>query len=232
MNIHRVEYLDHDEIIAFNDDLDPAFALYVLCRCYLAYGGKVTNFSETSLTAEVTFLRHEKMVLTADWQCMAPLHCAAQAIEKIRQPVQKIDYSQDGLNFALTGLAQAHSGENTAMIVLLAGANITSPAEIKAMTALGLELALAAFMIDAHSTDKDRLPLLGTIALVNIITDLLSLEKPDSAQQGRTSVMDAVNYALREQTPVLSFLAEWTEGMARGLTLNDVIRHRLLVSMS
>lgn len=225
MNIHRVEYLDHDEIIAFDDDLDPAFALWVLCRSYLAYGGKITSYNETSLTAEVTFLRHEKMVLTADCQSMAGLHRAAQAIETIRQPAQRLNDSQDGLTFALAGLAQAHSGENTALIALLAGANIDSPAEVKAMTALGLELALAAYLIDAHSTDEERLPLLGAIDLVKIITDLLSLQLPKSEQQGRTTVMDAINYALRVQIPVLSFLTEWVEGMARGLTLDDVIGH-------
>ncbi|MBP9094242.1 hypothetical protein KBI23_24715 [bacterium] len=232
MNIHRIEYLDHGSLTAFDDEIDPAFALYVLCRCYLAYGGKVTSCSETSLTAEVTFLRQEQMVLTADCQSMASLSRAAQAIEKIKKPTPRTDDSQDGLTFALTGLAQAHSGENTAKIALLAGANIVTPVEVIAMTSLGLELALAAFMIDAHSTDEDRLPLLGTIDLVKIITDLLSLELPNAAQQGRTTVMDAVNYALRVQTPVLSFLTEWAEGMARGLTLNDVIRHRPLVSMS
>ncbi len=226
MSIHRIEYLDHDRIVAFDDELDPAFALYVLCRSYLAYGGKVTSYSETSLTAEVTFLRPEQMVLTADRHYMKALYRAAQAIENINQPEQHIEDSPNGLIFALTGLAQAHSGEKTAMIALLAGANINNPAEVKAMTELGLELALTVFMIDAHSGDEAKLPLLDTIALVKIISDFLSLEVPNSQQQGRTTILDATNYALRAQIPLLSFLTEWVEGMARGLTLSDIVRHK------
>ncbi len=226
MSIHRIEYLDHDRIVAFDDELDPAFALYVLCRSYLAYGGKITSYSETSLTAEVTFLRPEQMVLTADCQNMKALYRAAQAIETINQPEQRIEDSPNGLIFALSGLAQAHSGEKTAMIALLAGANITNPTEVKAMTDLGLELALTVFMIDSHSADEDRMPLHDTIALVKNISDFLSLEVPDSQQQGRTTIMDATNYALRAQIPLLAFLAEWVEGMARGLTLGDIVRHK------
>lgn len=226
MSIHRIEYLDHDRIVAFDDELDPAFALYVLCRSYLAYGGKITSYSETSLTAEVTFLRPEQMVLSADCKTMEALYRAAQAIETINQPESRINESPNGLIFALTGLAQAHSGEKTAMIALLAGANIINPTEVKAMTELGLELALAVFMIDAHSADEEKLPLLESIALVKIISDFLSLEVPDSQQQGRTTIMDATNYALREQLPLLTFLADWVEGMARGLTLNDIVRNK------
>ena len=100
MSIHRVEYLDHDEIKAFDDDLDPAFALYVLCRCYLAYGGRITSYSETSLTAEVTFLRHERMVLTGDCQYMEALHRAALAIEQINPPRPRIYESHDDLTIA------------------------------------------------------------------------------------------------------------------------------------
>lgn len=226
MSIHRIEYLDHDRIVAFDDELDPAFALYVLCRSYLAYGGKVTSYSETSLTAEVTFLRPEQMVLTADCQNMKTLYRAAQAIETINQPAQRIEDSPNGLIFALTGLAQAHSGEKTAMIALLAGANITNSTEIKAMTELGLELALTVFMIDAHSGDQTKLPLLDTIALVKIISDFLKLETSDSVQPNHNTIMDATNYALREQIPLLAFLAEWVEGMARGLALSDIVRHK------
>ena len=226
MSIHRIEYLDHDHIVAFDDELDPAFALYVLCRSYLAYGGKITSYSETSLTAEVTFLRPEQMVFTADCQNMKALYRAAQAIETINQPEQRIEDSPNGLIFALTGLAQAHSGEKTAMIALLAGANITSPTEVKAMTDLGLELALTVFMIDAHSGDEDRLPLLESIALVKIISDFLGLEESDSARQQHSTIMDATNYAVRAQIPLLAFLAEWVEGMARGLTLSDLVRHK------
>jgi len=226
MSIHRIEYLDHDRIVAFDDELDPAFALYVLCRSYLAYGGKIISYSETSLTAEVTFLRPEQMVLTADRHEMEALYRAAQAIENINQPQQRTEDSPNGLIYALTGLAQAHSGEKTAMIALLAGANITNPTEVRAMTDLGLDLALAVFMIDAHSGDKNRLPLFESIALVKIISDFLGLEAPDSARQQHSTIMDATNYALREQIPLLTFLAEWVEGMARGLTLNDIVRHR------
>ena len=226
MSIHRIEYLDHDRIVAFDDELDPAFALYVLCRSYLAYGGKITSYSETNLTAEVTFLRPEQMVLTADRKHMKALCRAAQAIENIEKPEQRINENEDGLSFALTALAQAHSGEKTAMIALLAGAKITQPTEVKAMTELGLELALTVFMIDAHSPDQDKLPLLDSIALVKIISDFLSLEAPNWQQQDRTTIMDATNYALRAQIPPLEFLADWVEGMARGLTLNDIVRNR------
>jgi hypothetical protein len=112
------------------------------------------------------------------------------------------------------------------MIALLAGANITNSTEMKAMTELGLELALTVFMIDSHSGVEAKLPLLDTIALVKIISDFLSLEVPDSQQQGRTTIMDATNYALRAQIPLLAFLAEWVEGMARGLSLSDIVRHK------
>jgi hypothetical protein len=166
------------------------------------------------------------MVLTADCQNMKALYRAAQAIETINQPEQRIEDSPNGLIFALTGLAQAHSGEKTAMIALLAGANITNSTEMKAMTELGLELALTVFMIDSHSGVEAKLPLLDTIALVKIISDFLSLEVPDSQQQGRTTIMDATNYALRAQIPLLAFLAEWVEGMARGLSLSDIVRHK------
>jgi hypothetical protein len=221
MSIHRIEYLDHDRIVAFDDELDPAFALYVLCRSYLAYGGKITSYSETRLTAEVTFLRPEQMVFTADCQNMKALYRAAQAIETINQPEQRIEDSPNGLIFALTGLAQAHSGEKTAMIALLAGANITSPTEVKAMTDLGLELALTVFMIDAHSGDEDRLPLLESIALVKIISDFLGLEDR-FCRQNASNVMDATNYAV-SAIPLLVLPNGWKawRGVSLSVTLSD-----------
>ncbi|MBP6745573.1 hypothetical protein KA344_10065 [bacterium] len=222
MFINRVEYVDHDQFKTIDDEITPWFALYVLCRCYLQYGGKITSYTDTTLIAEVYYLRPEKMILSGDRESMLPLYRAAQAIGLSARPEARTSASEDAISIALTALAQAHSGHTTAFKALLAGANITADDEVAAITALDLEDALAAFMAHKHAATKE-LSLTEIATLIDIVSGYLRQQQM-GWDKHYTSTMDIVNFAFRQNLPVLVFLTQCVEDFSRGITLTDIAK--------
>ena len=195
MSITRVEYVDHDQFKTIDDEISQAFALYVLCRFYLAYGGKITSLSNTELVADVTFLRPEKMILSGDEKSMASLYRAANAIRldsKLVQPSSKTSLDDlanlDGMSFALTALAQAHSGEKTAWIALLAGVENIVADEAAELTTLSLDDALAAYRLYAadFKSAQNKTPLTLVIAAVRKLSNLLKVSQLPTNKDLRT----------------------------------------------
>lgn len=222
MFIKRVEYVDHDQFKTIDDEITPWFALYVLCRTYLKYGGKITSFTDTTLIAEVFYLRPEKMILSGDRESMLPLFRAAQAIGLSARPEARTSVNDDAMAIALTALAQAHSGDTTAFKALLAGANITADNEVAAITALDLEDALAAFMAHKHAASEE-LSLTEITTLIDIIAGYLRQQQM-GWDKHYTTTMDVVSFAFRHNLPVMVFLTQCAKDFSRGITLTDIAK--------
>lgn len=230
MCIKRIEFVDHDQLVTFNDELSQAFALTILCRSYLNYGGKITSFSDNTLVAEVFYLRPEKMVLSGDYESMAPFRRVVEAIGVRSKFVPRaLPQDQDGLSIALSGLAQAHSGSDTAMRALLAGAAITDVTEVDAMTAIGFDNALAVYMIQEMSAAKDKLTILETCSLVSTLCDFLRFESLQGLER-RTIVWDLAYFARTRELPVVPWLTALIESLIRGTDLQSFLRQFPLAS--
>lgn len=219
MCIKRIEYVDHDQFVTFNDEISQAFALTLLCRSYLSYGGKITSYSNNTLVVEVFYLRPEKMVLSGNNESMAPFCRVVKAIGvRSKFAPRVLDQNQDAISIALNGLAQAHSGSQTALRALLAGAAITDVAEVNAMTALGIEDALAVYNIQQLSPARDKLSVLETCKLVSIISEHLSFALV-SAKDPTVKVMDLIHFAMMRELPLMPWLTTLTEALIRNCDL-------------
>ncbi len=230
MCIKRIEFVDQDQLVTFKDELSQAFALTILCRSYLNYGGKITSFSDNTLVAEVFYLRPEKMVLSGDHDSMAPFRRVVDAIGVRSKFVPRVlPQEQDGLSIALSGLAQAHSGSDIALRALLAGAAITDVAEVDAMSALGFDNALAVYMVQEMSAAKDKLTILETCALITTLTDLLRFESLSGLER-RTIAWDLAYFARTRELPVVPWLTALIESLIRGTDLQSFLRQFPLAS--
>lgn len=225
MCIKRVEVVDHDKVETINDEISCSFALYVICRCYLACGGEITSVTDTSMVVEVLSLRPEVMTLTGDFETMAFLRRAAEAINwNSTNRAAKLDLPEDvdGASYALHGLARAHSGEDKALAFLLAGAGIVKYDEVKTMKSLRFYDALSAYVIRDAVAVENKWTLKEVVHVVKELSGFLRGCQPFRLGQRPTEVQDLVNFAFNKQLNVMNFLVECLETLARGGSVEDL----------
>jgi hypothetical protein len=228
MCIKCVEVVDYDKVQTINDEISPISALYVICRCYLACGGKITSVTDTTMVVEVFTIRPEVMTLTGDFETMAFLRRAAEAINwqtrqsHVYNPVSADD--MDGTSYALHGWARAHSGEDRALAFLLTGAGIVNHDEVKAMKSLRFNDALSAYVIREAVARENIWTLKEIIHVVQELSSFLRSCQPFELGKWPIEVQDLVNFAVNKQLNVMNFLVECLESMARGGGVDDLTR--------